>query len=205
MTSEIPSSVTILAAAIGAGVALLGHGLSFGRDWFSQRLKDGQQRTFVALRIAAELDYFAINCALAASDHGEPQMEQHGQEEYRSRYKTPTFTLDYSAYDWRLLPKDLLMRVLEMPHLTKQAHANLDGVSEFLAHPPYYEEFFQTRSLNFGRLGLRALQIAKDLRHRVGAVPDMPSLDPESDYDVHAELNWAVKKALEAKPADLGL
>lgn len=202
MPSEIPSSVPILAAAIGAGAALLGTGLSFGRDWFSQRLKDGQQRTFVALRIAAELDDFAISCALAASDQGEPQIEQHGQEEYRPRHKAPTFTLDYSAYDWRLLPKDLLMRVLEMPHLTKQAHAHLEGVSEFLANPPYYEEFFQNRSLSFGRLGLRALQIAKDLRHREGAVPDMPRLDAESDYDVHAELNWAVEKALEAKPAD---
>lgn len=188
MSSEIPASVPLLAAAIGAAAALLGTALSFGRDWYGQRLKDGEQRTFVAMRLAADLEDFAIRCALAAGDRGEPEIQAHGQEEYVPRHSTPDFTLDYSAYEWRLVPKDLLMRVLELPHLAQRAHAFLDGVSEFVAGPPYYEEFFQERSLRFGRLGLRSLDLARDLRTRHGAPPSLSTLDPDDDYDIRNHL-----------------
>ncbi|WP_150430001.1 hypothetical protein [Dechloromonas sp. CZR5] len=66
--TEVPVSVPIIAATIGAGAALLGTALSFGRDWFVQRLKDGQQRTFVAIRLAAELEDFAIAALKLAQD-----------------------------------------------------------------------------------------------------------------------------------------
>lgn len=188
MASEFSASITLLAAAIGAAAALLGTGLSFGRDWYGQRLKDGEQRTFVALRLAADLEDFAIRCALAAGDHGEPETQDHGQEEYVARHSTPEFKLDYSAYEWRLIPKDLLMRILELPHLAQRAHACLDGVSEFVAGPPFYEEFFQERSLRFGRLGLRALDLARDLRTRHGAPPNISPLDADDHYDIRDHL-----------------
>lgn len=168
---EIPASVPIIAATIGAGAALLGTALSFGRDWFVQRLKDGEQRTFVAIRLAAELEDFATRCVLAASDHGEPQIQSHGQEEYVPRYSTPELKIDYSGHEWRLVPKDLLLRLLDMPYLVHRAHAYLDGVNEFIAGPPYYEEFYAERSLRFGKLGLGALKLAQDLRVRHGATP----------------------------------
>lgn len=188
MLSEASAATPLLAAAIGAAAALLGTGLSFGRDWYVQRLKDGEQRTFVALRLAADLEDFAIRCALAAGDHGEPEIKSHGQEQYVARHSTPDFKFDYSAYEWRLVPKDLLMRILELPHLVQRAHAYLDGVSEFVADPPFYEEFFQARSLRFGRLGLRALDLARDLRTRHGASPSISPLDPDDDYDLRDHL-----------------
>jgi hypothetical protein len=188
MAPEVPASIPLFAAAIGAAAALLGTGLSFGRDWYSQRLKDGEQRTFVALRLAADLEDFAIRCSLAAADHGEPETQTHGQDEFIARHVTPEFKLDYSAYEWRLVPKDLLMRVLELPHLTQRAHAYLADVSEFVACPPLYEEFYQARSLRFCRLGLRALDLAQDLRIRHGAPPSMAPLDPEDDYNIREYL-----------------
>jgi hypothetical protein len=199
MTTEIPASVPILAALIGAAAALLGTGLSFGRDWYGQRLKDGEQRTFVAMRLAAELEDFAMRCVLAASDHGEPKDQDHGQEEYAPRYSTPDFKLDYSAYEWRLVPKDLLMRILEFPHLAQRAYMYLEGVSEFVADPPYYEEFYVERSLKFGRLGLRALALACDLRVRHGATPSIPPLDPEDDYDIREHLQSIIDGVLKSK------
>lgn len=198
---EIPASVPVIAATIGAGAALLGTALSFGRDWFVQRLKDGEQRTYVAIRLAAELEDFATRCALAASDHGEPQIESHGQEVCVPRYNTPEFKIDYSGYEWRLIPKDLLLRILEMPHLVHRAHAYLEGVSEFVAGPPYYEEFYSERSLKFGRLGVAALQLAQDLRVRHGAAPSISSVDPDDDYDLEFHLQQIVSDVLRSKSA----
>lgn len=197
--SDIPASVPILAASIGAGAALLGTALSFGRDWFVQRLKDGEQRTFVAIRLAAELEDFATRCALAASDHGEPQIQLHGQEEYVPRYSTPEFKLDYSGYEWRLIPKDLLLRILEMPFLVSRAHAYLDEVYEFVAGPPDYEEFYSERSLRFGRLGSAALKLAQDLRVRHGATPIISSIEPDDDYDLESHLLEIVSDVLKSK------
>lgn len=199
MTSEVSASIPLFAAAIGAAAALLGTGLSFGRDWYGQRLKDGEQRTFVALRLAAELEDFAIRCTLAAGDHGEPEIQQNGQEQFVSRYPTPEFKIDYSAYEWRLVPKDLLMRILELPYLAQRAHAYLDGVTEFVADPPFYEEFFQERSLRFGRLGLRALDLASDLRTRYGAPPCISPLDPDDDYDTRNHLLEILHDAQKSK------
>lgn len=147
MTIDIPVSVPIVSASIGAASALIGVALSFGRDWFVQKLKDGQQRTFVALRLAAELEDFALRCAQAASDHGLPVVQSHGQETYASRYPTPALTIDYAGYEWRLLPKDLLMRVLELPHMVQRAHLILDEVNEYVATPPFYDEYYSERSL----------------------------------------------------------
>jgi hypothetical protein len=199
MSTEIPASVPILAALIGAAAALLVTGLSFGRDWYGQRLKDGEQRTFIAIRLAAELEDFAMRCVLAGSDHGEPQHQDHGQGEYAPRHNTPDFKIDYSAYEWRLVPKDLLMRILELPHLTQRAHVYLEGVSEFIADPPYYEEFYVERSLKFGRLGLRAVDLACDLRVRHGATPSIPSLDPEDEYDIQEHLESIIEDVLKSK------
>lgn len=201
MASEIPAYVPILAAVIGAVAALLGTAMSFGRDWYGQKLKDGQQRTFVALRIAAELDDFAIRCALVGEDHGTPEVQQHGQEEHVPEYQPPKFQLDYSSYDWRLLPKDLLMRVLELPHLTKRAHAYLVAVNEHTSDPPFHKEYYNERSLQFGRLGLKAAAAARDLRLRVGAPPDMAQLDPDDTYDVCSHLQEIVNDVLKSKQA----
>lgn len=197
--NEVPASVPIIAATIGAGAALLGVALSFGRDWFVQRLKDGQQRTFVAIRLAAELEDFAVRCALAGSDHGEPQMRDYGQEEYVLRYPTPKLEIDYSEYEWRLIPKDLLLRILEMPHIVRRAHDCLDAVSEFVAGPPDYVEFYVERSLRFGRLGMAALELAQDLRVRHGATPSIPSIDPEDDYDLRFHLEQIVSDVLKSR------
>lgn len=199
--NDIPASVPIIAAAIGAGAALLGVALSFGRDWFVQRLKDGEQRTFVAIRLAAELEDFATRCALAASDHGEPQIQTHGQEEYVARYSTPEFEIDYSGYEWRLIPKDLLLRILEMPYLVRRAHAYLEGVNEFIASPPNYEEFYSERSIKFGLLGAAALRLAQDLRVRHGATPVISSIDPDDEYDLESHLNDIVSDVLKSKRA----
>ncbi len=199
--SEDTAFVPIIAATIGATAALLGAALSFGRDFFVQRLKDGEQRTFVAIRLAADLEDFSARCALAGSDHGEPQIQSHGQEEYISRHCTPEFEIDYSAYEWRLIPKDLLLRVLELPHLVHRAHAYLDGVTEYIAGPPYYEEFYIERSVRFGRLGLVALKLARDLRVRHGAPPVISSIDPDDEYDVEFHLREIVSDTLKSKRA----
>ncbi len=196
---EVPVSVPIIAATIGAGAALLGTAVSFGRDWFVQKLKDGEQRTFVAIRLAAELEDFATRCALAASDHGEPEIQSHGQEEYVPRYSTPEFKLDYSGYEWRLVPRDLLQRTLEMPYLVSRAHAQLDAVNEFVAGPPYYEEFYAERSLRFGRLGFAALKLAQDLRVRHGATALIRSVDPDDQYDLELHLREIVDDVLKSK------
>ncbi len=198
---EIPASVPIIAAMIGAGAALLGTALSFGRDWFVQRLKDGEQRTFVAIRLAAELEDFATRCALAGSDHGEPQVQSHGQEVYVPRYSTPEFRIDYSGYEWRLVPKDLLQRILEMPFLVSRAHAYLEEVNEFVAGPPDYAEFYSERSLKFGRLGAAALRLAEDLRVRHGVASGISSIDPEDSYDLESHLNEIISDVLKSKHA----
>lgn len=202
MATDIPAAVPILAALIGAAGALLGIAISFGRDWYGQKLKDGQQRNFVALRIAAELDDFAIRCTLAAGDHGQPEIQQCGQEEYVPEYPSPDFQLDYSSYDWRLLPKDLLMRILELPHLTKRAHVYLSEVIEYGNDPPYHQEYFNERSLQFGRLGLKAAQVARDLRLKVGAPPEMAKLDPDDAYDVCSHLQDIVYDVLKTRRAN---
>lgn len=202
MASDIPAAVPILAALIGVVGALLGSAISFGRDWYGQKLKDGQQRTFVALRIAAEFDDFAVRCVLVGGDHGRPEVQQHGQEEYVQEYPSPDFQLDYSSYDWRLLPKDLLMRILELPHLTKRAHAYLSAVIEHGSDPPYHMEYFNERSLQFGRLGLKAAHVARDLRLRVGAPPEMSRLDPDDAYDVCGHLQDIVDDVLKTRRAN---
>lgn len=208
MDIDVPASVPVISASIGAASALIGVALSFGRDWFVQKLKDGQQRTFVALRLAAELEDFAVRCAQAASDHGEPEVQSHGQEEYVPRYPTPELTIDYTGYEWRLIPKDLLMRVLELPHMVQRAHLILADVNEYIADPPHYEEYYSERSLRFGQLGIRALEVARDLRVRHGAPASIPSIDSEDTYDIENHLHqvvFDVKKsrcALECSIAD---
>lgn len=191
-------SVSILSASIGAVSALIGVALSFGRDWYVQKLKDGEQRTFVALRLAAELEDFAMRCAQTASDHGEPVLQAHGQEEYVSRYPAPELMIDYAGYEWRLISKDLLMRVLELPHLVRRAHLILDDVREHAADPPFYGEYYSERSLRFGQLGIRALKVAQDLRVREGASASISSIDAEDDYDLEGHLRdivFDVKKS----------
>lgn len=157
--------------------------------------------TFVAIRLAADLEDFAIRCALAGSDHGEPQIQSHGQEEYIARYSTPEFEIDYAAYEWRLIPKDLLLRILELPHMVHRAHAYLRAVTEHISDPPYHTAYYTERSVRFGRLGLVALKVAQDLRVRNGASPVISSIDPDEEYDLEFHLREIVSDALKSKCA----
>lgn len=88
-----------------------------------------------------------------------------------------------------------------MPFLVSRAHAYLDEVTEFVAGPPYYEEYYSERSLKFGRLGVAALKLAQDLRVRHGATPMISSIDPDYEYDLESHLHQIVSDVLKSKRA----
>ena len=134
------------------------------------------------------MEDFAVRCALAGADHGVYQRSESGEDKLIAKHSTPELKLNYEAFEWRLLPKDLLLRVLELPHLTRQAHSYLEAVSDEIAMPPDFEEFYFERSSRFSRLGLRALDLARDLRLRYGASAVIAPLDPEDDYDLREHL-----------------
>ena len=95
--------------------------------------------------------------------------------------------------EWRSLPPKLMYRILSFPDEIASADRTLNEVMDWVANPPDYPEYFETRTRLYGGLGLKGLALADDLRRTYGI--------PVREYEFH-EPRQLLTKATLAKTSD---
>ena len=76
----------------------------------------------------------------------------------------PIFELSSMDVDWRCLPQNLMFELLTFSSKVEQANRMIEGVNEYQATPPDFDEFFQERRYQYATLGLKAADLAAELR-----------------------------------------
>jgi hypothetical protein len=166
------------------------NGLSLERDRSLRDEERDRHAQYLSIRVLCALEPFVIACCDVAEDNG---------EEDERGYSTTTVELPSIAMpqdvDWKSISTDLLYRILSLPNEIADADKTIDFVSSEIASPPDYEEAFAERQIQYGRLGLAALELADELRRTFNIPPRR-----DSKWNPARQLRDAIERA--TRPAE---
>ncbi|AZO59675.1 hypothetical protein EJ078_10840 [Mesorhizobium sp. M1A.F.Ca.IN.022.06.1.1] len=173
----ILTAIGTAALTTGGTVAVTyyGHRWTVVRDTEEERERHA---TYVAARVVCMLDPFVLRCVDVIHDQGEyvddeliPQVDAPGLE----------FPADL---DWKTLDAALMYRTLSLPNEIAVADSTIVAFAQH-SGPPNWDEVWEERRYQYGRVGLCALDLAADLRRRYGlAPPDHSRWDPRDTLDI---------------------
>lgn len=143
---------SLLGVVIGASLAL-------GKDWLMQHKKDRRDLVYLAAQVATKLERFTTDCYRVAVDDGED--DPHGLT--RTSTVTPRLEVQGMAVEWRVLPSDLLLNILDLPYQIELADESIEMEFEH-DNPPDFSFAFAERQYQYAELGLKAAEYARELR-----------------------------------------
>lgn len=134
--------------------------------WFKHReqKKNGE---FLVIMITSMLERYVDGCAEVVSDDGLYHGQPNSNGDRETHTTPPSFEPLSVQVEWKSLPANLMNDVLSFPLEIESAKAKIDGVSEYVAMPPDYEEFFEERQYQYALLGIRASKLSALLRTHV--------------------------------------
>jgi hypothetical protein len=140
--------------------------------------------TYLAVRVATVLDPFVMACVEVVNDRG--YRDQEGILE--PEHSPPGLNLPQDV-DWQSIDPHLMDRILSMPNDIASAEKTISFVGEITSGPPDYDEWFDERRYQWAGIGLKALDLARDLRERY----KLPQRD-YSRYDPRDTLEAAFRR-----------
>jgi hypothetical protein len=183
-----------IAAIIGAGAGItgviLGNSFVAIKEWLKDRKKDERDSAYLAILVVSHLDRFANGCWYVALDDGTSEGRPAGGEYHHVTVSAPEFLPLEIRVEWKVLPKDLMYDILQIPDKREHIENRLTGVWEF-DDPPEYTDFFWTRQRDYAQLGLRVSAVAKKLR----IYANMPiETSPPGDWNREVSLQEVIDK-----------
>jgi len=165
------------AAIIGLLGVILGSLLTGFKDWLTHYYKRKGNGRYAAVRLIAVLDEYAQSCVSVVSDDGTCMGRPAGRTEQGEEYyapqatkpEPPTFPDDI---DWRSVSFKLMYRILSLPNDARETDRYIAASAEN-SYPPDYDELFSARQEGYARLGLKSVNLVKDLR-REFRLPETP-------------------------------
>lgn len=147
---------------------VVGSSLTLIKDLLLQGKKDRKDLVLLAIQVAAQLEKFAADCASVAGDDGEEN--EHGLT--HTSVASPKFDVKAHDVEWKVVPPDLLLKILDLPYQAELADGAISAAAEF-ADPPDYWEYFEERQYQYAGLGIDAAGLAAELR-RVAKIQGRP-------------------------------
>jgi len=138
--------------------------LTWTREVLADRRTRGRAARYLAIRVVCILDKYVERCAEVVSDQGEPD-EQGCLAPQVSSPPPPEFPPDL---DWRSIDHALMYRLLSMPNEAEAAASSVAAITEYVAGPPDYAEYFEERQVQYAKLGLAAFVLTEELRKTYG-------------------------------------
>ncbi len=161
---------TVITAALGLagtlGGALGGPWLALSKDRKLRRDELDRNARYLAIRVVCNLDPFVSQCCDVVNDEGEENLAG----ETHPGVDSPTISLPVDV-DWKSIRPDLMYRVLSFPNEVEIAKQAVSFIANELSGPPDYSEFFEERIVQYGQLGLAALELAAKIR-RAYEIPE---------------------------------
>ncbi|WP_233850461.1 hypothetical protein [Paraburkholderia sp. HD33-4] len=190
----------VISAAAGITGVLLGNSFAAVKEWLVSRSKRRKDTAYLAIIVVSHLDRFANGCFHVALDDGTEEYGPAGDngEEYAPTTKPPKFQpLDIDV-EWKVLQRDLMYAILQLPDQREQIENRLAGIALYDDDYPYHTEYFWARRRDYAELGLLASDLARRLRKLAG----MPFEEPKpGEWCRDEELRNVIKKIDDARDA----
>jgi hypothetical protein len=159
----------IISAGAGIVGVILGNSFVAIKEYFVNRIKDEKDSLYLSILVVSHLGRFANGCMHVALDDGTSEGRPAGNNgEYcQTTVKPPEFKPLDIEVDWKVLPKDLMYDILQIPDKREHIENRHAGIWEF-DDPPDYGEFFWARRRDYAELGLHVSAGSKRLRKYAG-------------------------------------
>lgn len=169
---------SIITAGAGITGVLLGNFFVAIKEWAVTRKKDARDGAYLAILVVSHLDRFANGCLHVALDDGTDQGQPAGGngEFHKPTVSAPEFSPLDIKVEWKVLPKDLMYEILQIPDKRDGIENRLAGILEFDYDPPDFPDYFWARRRDYAELGLHASAVAKKLRKHAGMPIKKPRL-----------------------------
>ncbi|UNV91809.1 MULTISPECIES: hypothetical protein [unclassified Comamonas] len=188
----------IISAGAGITGVLLGNAFVAIKEWWKDHKKDDRDSTYLAILVVSHLDRFASGCCSVAMDDGTSEGRPAGENgSHQATVTPPEFSPLEIDVEWKVLPKDLMYEILQIPDRRERLQSRLSGIAEF-DFPPDYTEYFWARRRDYAELGLHVSAIAKRLREHAGMPIELPA---EGEWNREAAMQEVIDR-IDALRAD---
>lgn len=163
----------------------------------NERIK--KESSYLAILVVAHLDRFADACLHVAHDDGTDEGRPAGDDgvSHEPTVRVPSFDPLALKVDWKVLPPDLMYRILNLPYQTEQLVNSLAGKWQ-PDDQPDYTDFFWARQYGFAVLGLEVSDLARQLRLHAGLPIGIPREDGWNRDDSLREQRDRINKMINA-------
>lgn len=162
---NVSAIISALSGLVGVGI---GAYLTHLREQHNAKIKDERDGAYLAILVASHLDRFANGCWGCALDDGTKYGQPAGSDDrYQTTVEPPQFNPLEIDVEWKVLPKDLMYDILQIPDKRERINNRLAGIEEH--GDPYDQgEYFWVRQRDYAELGLHTSSVAKRLRKHAG-------------------------------------
>lgn len=181
-------------AVFGLIGVLIGVFSTWGQSWWSERRSTSRAAHYLAVRVVCVLDQYVERCAEVVSDDGLSFGQRNPDGCLEPQVPLPGPPMFPDDVDWKNISHDLMYRMLSMPADVEAADKGIDFVWNVVASPPDYDEFFEERNYQYGRIGLKASALANELREAY-RIPQREL----GDWNPLEKLSEAIKEAEETR------
>lgn len=164
-TGNVSAIISALSGLAGVGI---GAYLTHLREQHNAKIKDERDGSYLAILVSSHIDRFANGCLGCARDDGTAYGQPAGGDgRYQTTVETPRFNPLEINVEWKVLPKDLMYDILQIPDKRERINNRLAGIEEH--GDPYDQgEYFWMRQRDYAELGLHSSAVARRLREHAG-------------------------------------
>lgn len=140
---------------------IAGFALAWAKDWLVGRESRKRQAHYLAARIVCILERYLTHCGDVVHDNGEydPQGNRHETVRHEPLEPYP------DDVDWRSIAPDLMYRILMLPQEIWIARRSISSWAQD-AFPPDWDEYYEERKFQYGRVGLYTFNLLNDIRNK---------------------------------------
>ncbi len=164
-TGNISAIISALSGLAGVGI---GAYLTHLRERHNAKIQDERDGSYLAVHVTSHLDRFTNGCCSCALDDGTEYGRPAGEDgRFRATVDSPQFNPLEVDVEWKVLPKDLMYDILQIPSKRESINNQLAGIAEH-SDPFEQGEYFWSRQSEYAKLGLYTSDVAKRLRKHAG-------------------------------------
>lgn len=160
---------TIIPAASGLLGVYMGSTLASSREEAREKVQSKKETSYLAILVVSHLDRVVNCCVDVAGDDGTSYGQPAGTngEYHEATVEAPSFDPLSLNVEWKVLPSDLMYRILSLPYSMEVLNQHISNVGEFDS-PPDYPDYFWERQIGYAKLGLEVAELAYELRLYAG-------------------------------------
>lgn len=171
----------MLGAIFGLIGVLVGSGISWFRDYWTDKKANDKNARYLAIRVVCILDKFLEDYGYLVKERWGSFEEQTIQGYLSAHVESPGPPVFPADVDWKSIDHELMYNILAFASEV-EAGDRIIKATEDVAQPPHFEDWFNERKFHYSRFGLIAYKLSKDLCVKYDIrQKDYKGYDPEAD------------------------